>query len=398
MKFHNTVSDNLWKLIVFKICYRFLVLMPIIVLFYQSFGLTMSQILFLQSVFALSIVILEIPTGYFADVWGRKSALVIGSIFASVGWLLYCIASDFGGFLFAEIVLGIGMGFISGSDSALVYDTLLQMGKEKDYKKYEGRMTAAEYFSEGFAAVIGGFLAVTSLRLPLLLEAVVVLLTVPIALTFVEPTRHKPNAVRKMHEIVKFCLHDHREVKWLIIYSATISASVLSLVWFIQPYFSLVGVDVAWFGMLWAFFHACLGLFSLSAHTIEEKLGKARSLILLTLLSVSVFFLLSFFQTVWAVPIILLSYFVRGMNGPLLRDYVNLLIPSEMRATVLSVKSMLSRLLFSIVGPFIGWVNDWWSLSIALASAGVIFLVFGTITLLFVFKNDGVGSKGERLL
>ena len=104
------------------------------------------------------------------------------------------------------------------------------------------------------------------------------------------------------------------------------------------------------------------------------------------MLSVLCFSLLSVFQAWWAIPAIILSYLARGLNGPLLLGYVNQLIPSDVRATVLSVKSMVSRLLFSIIGPLIGGIADGWSLSTALGSAAVLYFVLGVIALGFLHK------------
>ena len=96
--------------------------------------------------------------------------------------------------------------------------------------------------------------------------------------------------------------------------------------------------------------------------------------------------LLGLFQSLWAIVFIVLFYFVRGVSTPVLRDYVNKIITSNMRATVLSVKNLVGRLIFAIIGPFIGWIADIYSLQLALLSSGSIFVVFGIISLLFLHK------------
>ena len=101
-----------------------MLIMPIITLFYQENGLGMKDVLLLQGIYSVAIVVLEIPSGYFADVWGRKSTLIIGSFLGVLGFAIYSFTSGFWSFLVAELVLGIGQSFISGSDSALLYDTL----------------------------------------------------------------------------------------------------------------------------------------------------------------------------------------------------------------------------------------------------------------------------------
>ena len=128
-------------------------MMPIIVPFYNSNGLNMFDIFMLQSAYSLSTVVLEIPSGYVADVFGRKKSIVLGSFLGVAGHLMYCFSYSFTGFLIAEIILGIGISFISGSDSALLYDTLIETKKQDKYVKYEGYNTSLCNFSEAAAGI-----------------------------------------------------------------------------------------------------------------------------------------------------------------------------------------------------------------------------------------------------
>ena len=77
----DRVTSNIWKLYLHRAIGYFLVTMPIITLFYRSNGLSMQDIFMIQSVFSLSLVLFEIPTGYFSDVYGRKGTMMLGTIF-----------------------------------------------------------------------------------------------------------------------------------------------------------------------------------------------------------------------------------------------------------------------------------------------------------------------------
>ena len=76
----------------------------------------MHQIMVLQAIYSVSIVALEIPSGYFADVLGRRRTLILGVIMGTVGMGIYSLSYGFLGFLIAELVLGIGQSFVSGAD------------------------------------------------------------------------------------------------------------------------------------------------------------------------------------------------------------------------------------------------------------------------------------------
>ena len=97
----------------------------------------MKDVMLLQAIYSVTIVVLEIPSGYLADAVGRKKTLVFGAIMGFFGFLTYSFSYGFIGFLIAEIILGIGQSMLSGADSALLYDTLLDMKKEKEYIKYD---------------------------------------------------------------------------------------------------------------------------------------------------------------------------------------------------------------------------------------------------------------------
>ena len=125
--------SNIWKLYLIKIAKWFMLYMPYIVPFYTNNNLDMHQIMVLQAVYSVSIVVLEIPSGYFADVIGRRRTLILGTLLGAIGFAIYSFSYAFLGFLLAELVLGFGTSFVSGADSALLYDSLLDNRKEKEY-------------------------------------------------------------------------------------------------------------------------------------------------------------------------------------------------------------------------------------------------------------------------
>ncbi|MBS3111821.1 MFS transporter [Candidatus Woesearchaeota archaeon] len=390
----SNIESNIWKLYVIKALRWFMLIMPIIVLFFQENGLSMKEVLLLQSIFSIGIILFEIPSGYFSDVIGRKTTIVIGCILGFLGFSIYSFSYGFWGFLIAELTLGLGSSFLSGTDSAIIYDSLIQSKKEKDYKKIEGRMLSVGNFSEAIASFLGGFVALISLRTPFYIETILMLFTIPLAFTLIEPKRQKyeneEGPIKEIIKIVKYSIHHNGEIKWLIFYSGFIGASTLTMVWFIQPYFQFVGLPLAYFGIAWGILNLSVGIFSLYAHKIEFFFGRKKSLISLIFISFIGYMLLGIFSSLWAISFIILFYFVRGISGPILKDYVNKIISSNMRATVLSVKNLFGRLVFAIIGPFIGWITDIYSLQLALLTSGSIFVILGIISLLFLHKNKAL--------
>ena len=88
------LKRNINLLYAFSFCWLALVIIPVIVPFFASKGLSLADVFVLQSIFALSVVIFEVPSGYLADIIGRRRALILGSVFHGVGFTLLCFATS----------------------------------------------------------------------------------------------------------------------------------------------------------------------------------------------------------------------------------------------------------------------------------------------------------------
>jgi MFS family permease len=384
----KTVHPNITRLYLIKIAKWFMLYMPIVVPFYESNGLSMKDIMILQAVYSIAIVVLEVPSGYLADVIGRKKTLIIGAIFGTLGFTTYSLSFGFMGFLVAEIILGIGQSCISGADSAMLYDSLMDRGQEKKYTRYEGRITSLGNVAEAVAGILGGLLAGFAIRAPYVAQAFVAFIALPAALTLVEPTRKTLLIKSGMMEIVKiarFALITDRPLRRNILFSAITGTATLTMAWFAQPFFEYARIDIAWFGILWTTLNLTVAITSYTAHILEKKLGQRWSVLLIALLIPMGYLALSRFHLPIGLLVLYLFYLVRGYATPVLKDYINRITASHIRATVLSVRNFIIRLLFALTGPLLGWVKDIYSLPQALTLAGIIFVVISILTaILFI--------------
>ena len=230
---------NIWKLFVIKGLLWFMVIMPVIVLFFQDIGLDLQEIMILTASYSISVALMEIPSGYTADQIGRKKTLVLGCTLAFLGFSLFSLSHNFWWFLIAEVMLGIGNSFISGADSALMYDSLLEVKKENKFLKYEGRSISIGNFSEAAAGVLGGFLAAISFRHPLYAQVFVGFITIPFALALKEPEVEKKQILSSWNAIVntiQFSLIESKVLRTHIFYSSVIGVSTLTMAWLVQPF------------------------------------------------------------------------------------------------------------------------------------------------------------------
>ena len=388
------LTSNIYKLYVIKISKWLMLTVPVIFLFYQENGLGTRDLFLLKAAYSFAIVVMEIPSGYFGDIWGRKTSLVIGSILGVFGFGLYCVANGFWGFLFCEIILGVGQSFISGSDSALLYDTLKASGKADAYLKEEGRLVTIGNYAEAIAAPIGVGLAALSLRTPFYFQAVVALSAVPASILLFEPPRRK--MVRRgnftqIFEIIRYALTRNTALKWSILYSSVIGTATLTMAWLVQPYFVYLDVPMALYAIFLPALNLVAGSVAMHAWRVEKRVGRDRTVLFIALAIPLIYLVLSQLKTLWAVGGLFLFYGVRGVATPVLRNYINVSTPSEIRATVLSLRSLIIRFAFVGMGPFLGWQVDRFGMPVALSVGGSLFLV-ATLWAAFHLIQEGHGD------
>lgn len=386
----SNVKHNIPKLYVIKIAKWFMLFMPFMIPFFEDNGLHLSEISILKAIYSISIVVLEIPSGYLADILGRKTTLLLGSILGFFGFGIYSFSYGFTGFLIAEIILGFGQSLISGADSAMLFDTLNDLKRKNEYVKYEGRIISIGNLAETVAGIIGGLLVGISLRFPYYVQTAVAFTAIPAALTLVEPVRNNKMlsaGFRHILQIVKYSLSDNKELRWNIIHSSVIGAATLTMATLIvQPYLLLIDVPLFYFGIIWPALNLTVGAVALYAYKIERKLQKAQSLLIITLFIPLGYIALSQVAAYWGIAILFLFYIFRGFATPVLKDYINQVTDSDVRATVLSVRNFVIRIFFAIIAPFVGWYSDFFSLQGAALITGITFLIFAGISFVMQFK------------
>jgi MFS family permease len=351
----------------------------------------MHQIMILQAVYSVSIVTLEIPSGYFADVIGRKRTLILGVTLGTLGYGIYSISYGFLGFLLAELVLGFGTSFVSGADSAMLYDSLLEKRKEKQYIKYEGRMVSVGNIAEAAAGIVGGLIALISLRSNFYVQTGIAFLALPAAILLVEPGKHKRLKIftfKVILDVVRDSLFLNRELRTNIFLSSVIGTCTLTMAWFAQPYFKHVDLPLSLYGLMWTLLNLVVGLAAMTAYRVESRLGPRRSVLFLAILLPAGYLALGMLNSLWALSILFFFYILRGIATPILKDYIHRLTSSEVRATVLSVRNFIIRLCFVLVGPAMGLLTDARGLQTALLFGGMVFLVLGGLFALLFRKYN----------
>ncbi len=377
---NQSLASNLTKLYILQGLAFAWFPIPTIVLFYESYGLNIEQIVLLKTILSLSILLLEVPSGYLADLWGRKACLVIGSGVWVASWLIYCTGTSFNEFAIAEILAGVAGSLISGANTALGFDTLLQLGRKEYYQQWSGKLVAIAGISEAVCGIVGAAIASINLVYPFYLQTVCLVIYFCLSLTLIEPKSHQ--AIAQAHKLnqLKNIIVDvakRPQLRWLILLSSVFSSASFLIVWLSQDYLQQLNIPIQAFGWAWAVFHLGMSLASVNSHRIQRILGIKPAIFLLVLILGVSYIFLGKIDQVWGVVFIMSIYLVRGIWSPLILNAINQQISSTVRATILSINSLVFRVAFAVIAPIIGAIASRYDLCTGLTLAGVLFLTAG---------------------
>lgn len=386
------LENNITKCYLQRILGWSFLYIPTFILYLEHHGLSLREVLILKSLLCVFNLILEVPSGYFADLFGRRFSLILGSCFLFVAMGVYLLGTSFSDFVIAEALIAIGWSFISGADSALLYDSLIALGREDQYHKIESRMTASSSFSEALGGLIAGILSALSLSYPYFAQIFLYTLLIGISFSLTEPPRRKiiekKDRLNAFIGALRFAAYQNKQVQWIIIFNAINGSATFAIVWLSQGFMNHIDMPVFYFGFVWMVLHFWLGGVSYFSHSLTQKVGRKTSFMGLALLVPISYWLLAYLISPWGLSLFLVLYFVRGVRVPLIKDELNERIESDIRATIISISRLGTSFLFAILSPVLAWITSNYGIQAALYSTGWIYLLLGLIAALGLRRNE----------
>jgi len=336
--------------------------MAVITLFWkQTLGLSMTEIMLLQAIFGLTVAVLEFPSGYIADRIGYRLALVAGALGATLGWTFHTAATGFWSVAVGEVLLGVALSLVSGADTALLYESLLESGREGEYPRWYARYRFSGESAEGTAALAAGLLFALWVRLPLALEIALCVANAGIALAMREPRRHRPPAHgnwQQVRAIVRHVVRDQPRLLAVMLLATSLGMTTFIPVWIVALYATGAGVPVAWLGPIWAVANYTVAAGSLASPHAGRRLGFHPALLACVVLGLVGYLGMGLSHALFGFAFYYVLTFMRGLHGGVLHPEEQRLIPSANRAGFLSVRSLLFRAGFLVLGPAVGWGLD----------------------------------------
>lgn len=359
------------------------------VTFLQEKGMNLFQVNLVNTCFFLTLFVCEIPTGAFADVFGRKKSFIIACLLHGLGSVIYGMSQTFWGFVAAEVCAAIGMTFMSGALKAWLVDSLVHHGYAvPDAQVFARAKLCSQIF--GILACIGGaYLADLSPTLPWFvggfLEFGVAILAIRIMTEeyFVHQKFHwKEGFLRMKNAIVSgvgYGIND-KTVKFILVttFIQIFSVQALNMYW--QPFFGKLNVSKIHFGYIYfgMQFFLILGAFLLAKIRTD---GKERAWILRSQIAVGI--IVVFITACSGLPMTLALFLLhevgRAFWEPMRDAYLHKSVPAHKRATVDSFCSVspciggaIGLIVSGIIAQYGGILLSWFIAGLTLIIGGLL--------------------------
>jgi MFS family permease len=388
---------NVRRFYLYRFVSNFQFWMPIFVIFLiEERGLTLAQIALLETVFSLTSLSAEVPTGGVADRFGRRTSILLGSATLAGAIVFFALAPSFGWLAGAYFVWAIARTLESGADSAFVYDSLSAVGHESQFAQIIGRAQAFWLAGALSASLIGAPLAaLIGLQPVILMGGGSSLLAAGVAFTFVEPPRtggdERLRYVETIKEAGRFILRTPQ-----VSLTASLFAVFLGLGFtiytFFQPLLRENEVPLAAFALFTTPPQLVAVLGSLLAYRVAAQL-KERNFFLVAGAGISLTII--FIGVLPGLLVFALFPVFRlftSMFNPIALYYINTRTPQQIRATVVSVTSMAESLFLAFLGPPIGYLADSTSLETAFVVVGLSVALLGGLNLVAWLAADRRGT------
>ena len=381
-------------------------------LFLLDAGLTNLEAFAANAFFTAGMVIFEIPTGVVADTVGRRASYLLGTATLAVTtvlyWLLWLWHSPFWAWAVVSVLLGLGFTFFSGAVDAWLVDALRATEYRGTLEAVFGRAQIVGGIAMFSGSVLGGVVAqLTNLGVPFLIRAGILVVTLVVAALLMRdlgftpergagPIRATRNVLRAS---LKYGLGDP-PVRWLMLASPFTAGVGIYVFYALQPYLlELWGDEGAYSiaGLAAAILSAASIVGGAIAPFVRRRFRKRTSAILLaTIASAVILVALAFTTNFWVAIVLLAGWGIASsIDDPVHRAYLNDMIPSKQRATVLSFDSLLGSAGGVVFQPILGRSADLGGYGASLLWSGLISAIATPFVLLSRAQRSPADTANE---
>jgi predicted MFS family arabinose efflux permease len=382
----NEYRSNIWKMYADSLFFNMHFIAAVLVPFFTDWGgISFSKVLFLNTWYMFCVFAFEIPTGTIADFFGRKTSMLFGSVVSILAILVYVSYPNFYVFMAGETIWAVAFTLKSGANEALVYDSLKMIGEEARSQKVFAQLESFKMAGILIGALLGSVLAkFGGLRFPLMSMIVPFAISAIFIALLKEPPAGEKVTKSSYAQILRGGIEffaRHRVLKILTLDMVTISSFAFLIIWAYQMLLKNAGVDIIFFGIVHAAMCLAQIVIQQSFSRFEQYLGQKRRLLVATALVAGLGFVgLGLTRSPWAIVLMIVVAAGFGLSRtPLYISYMNKFIPSDKRATVLSVTSMARNMGIGVANLLAAALAKW-SLGIMMIGSGAMIIIFALAT------------------
>ena len=346
-------------------------------LFLLDAGLSNTEAFAANAFFTFGFMIFEIPTGVVADLRGRRISYLVGVITLTLSTLLYLFmwyrSAPFWGWALSSMLLGLGFTFFSGATQAWLVDALAHSGFKEKLESVMAKGEIVEGAAMLTGSVAGGIVAqATNLGVPYILRAALLVLNFIFAFWLMKDLGFKPsdekNPIKEVKIIISGSIrHGLRNppVRWIMLAAPFTGAVSIYAFYAMQPYLLQLWGNEKAYGVA-GLAAAIVAGAQIAGGLLVPHIGrifKRRTTLLLTceVVSVLVLAVVGLVPNFWVVVTLLILWgLMFSATTPVRQTYLNGLIPTEQRATVLSFDSLFSSSGGVVFQPLLGKAADIW--------------------------------------
>lgn len=373
-------KQNIKYFLITSIFQWFYIPIGVWVLIWRSY-LSWEQIALVTSIGLLVSLLLELPSGALADLWGRKNTVIFGRLIGVIGFFILIFANNFWMFVLGNTLYQANWAFESGALSALLFDSMKENGiGEETYQKVEADTFFWCTIGMAISSALGGWLYTLHHQLPYLATTIVAALALLTSFGLQEPAIDSEKFTLKVYirQNWEGFLHIFRneKIRAVSLFSILINFVAYVGLWYLyEPRLAEGGFPAAWLALLVSGTYL-IRAFGTKLIPLVLKMGNKNIPIILTLFQ-AFGSVLSFIENRFgAVGSVYLRKMSDGIRNPILTRLQNVELESRYRATSLSAISLLGNVLISLAGPFVGYLNERGSVSSTLGYFSIIGILF----------------------
>ena len=328
---------------------------------YMSQTLSLDQVIQLSAVYYLSVFVLEVPSGYFSDRFGRRSTLLIAACSLILSYICFIIGASFWWFAAGQFLLASGIAMQSGTDTALHYDSLKALDRESEYARREARAEQWGLTMLALATLSGGALGLIDLRLAYVFSLVSAMTMAVLVWRFIEPEHAEEtmSLPQSFVTVVLSCLAKLRDplLGWVFFVVIVLYAMAHIVFEFYQPYISLLQLPlleasdyaplISGLVISASMFGGAIGARASTAW--QSKLGLVGVLAAATLLQLGIVAAMAVAISPLVLALVCMRNFPMALVHAPVRAAIAPRITRAQRATYLSLQGLSERLFFALL-------------------------------------------------